>query len=177
MKNIIIILAAVTLLFSSCDNREEQFDEDFIKSYNTMRDLVIYSGSAVDKISDVWKTAIWDHKKPDGSNCEDFKDALEMIYDSLELDGTYDSIRVYKDKMLLTVGKLNNPPESRKQCYDDYLEIIGLVNKLARMGLSPSGSLFNYQSDTNSFIEEFSEKIDNFKLKYPQYFVSEDEDE
>lgn len=121
------------------------------------------------QIADTWRTAIFDNKTPSGKYCSDFNEALKELFDTYRENGILDSISSYKNAMQVATSKLNDPPSSRKDCYNDFLEIVSEVSSISRMATDPTGSLQSYNDQVNEAVQSVSKKIDQFKIKYAQY--------
>lgn len=78
-------------------------------------------------------------------------------------------IQVTQNAMQVATSKLNDPPSSRKDCYNDFVEIVSEVSSMSRMATDPTGSLRSYNDQVNETAENISKKIDQFKIKYAQF--------
>lgn len=168
MKKIFSLLTACMFFFASCGN-ENQFDENLQVAYQEMGKTFLTSTLVCGQISNTWRTAIFDNKTPSGKYCSDFNDALSELFDNLNESAILDSISSYKSAMQVAISKLNDPPSSRKDCYNDFVEIVSEVSSLSRMATDPSGSLRSYSDQTNETAESISKKLDQFKIKYAEY--------
>lgn len=168
MKKLLFLLTACMMLLSSCNN-EKQFDEDLQVAYGEMTKTLLSSGLVCEGTSNTWRKAIFDNKTPSGKYCSDFNDALEEQFEIYHKSGILDSIASYKNAMQVATSKLNDPPSSRKECYDDFVEIVGEVSSLARMATDPTGNLRSYSEQVNETAENISKKLDQFKIKYAQF--------
>ena len=168
MKKILILLTSCMFFFASCSN-EKQFDEDLQVAYQEMGKTFLTSTLVCGQIADTWRTAIFDNKTPSGKYCSDFNDALKEVFDSYRENGILDSISSYKNAMQVATSKLNDPPSSRKDCYNDFVEIVSEVSSMSRMATDPTGSLRSYNDQVNETAENISKKIDQFKIKYAQF--------
>ena len=167
MKKSIFFLTMCLCCLASCTN-EKQFDEDLQVAWHKMIKTVIGSSVVCDETAEVWRAAIHENKTPSGKYCSDFNDALEELYKRNEKEGVYDSIESFKDAMQQATSKLNDPPSSRKDCYNDFVEIVSEVSALSRMATNPKGSLNSYNEEGNEISESIAKKIDQFKIKYAQ---------
>lgn len=168
MKKIFSLLTACMFFFASCGN-EKQFDENLQVAYQEMGKTFLTSTLVCGQISNTWRTAIFDNKTPSGKYCSDFNDALSELFDNLNESAILDSISSYKNAMQVATSKLNDTPSSRKDCYNDFVEIVSEVSSLSRMATDPSGSLRSYSDQTNETAESISKKLDQFKIKYAEY--------
>jgi len=174
MKKILFLLTACVFVFASCGN-EKQFDEDLQVAYQEMTKTMTTSSIVCEQTTNTWNTAIFDHKTPSGKYCSDFEDALSELFDSYRESGILDSLSNYKNRMQVATSKLNNPPSSRKDCYNDFVEIVSEVSSFSRMASDPSGSLKTYSEQTSETDESISKKLDQFKIKYAEFIKSGEE--
>lgn len=168
MKKILVLLTGCLFIFASCSN-EKQFDEDLQKAYQEMGKTFLTSSLVCGQISNTWRTAIFDDKTPSGKYCSDFNEALSELFDTYRESGILDSISSYKNAMQVATSKLNNPPSSRKDCYNDFVEIVSEVSSMSRMATDPTGNLRSYNDQVNETAESISKKLDQFKIKYAQF--------
>ena len=168
----IFLLSILGLILVSC-NKEKEFDENLQKSYDEMTETILYSAIVCDNVSKTWSTAIHKNRDHKGNYCSDFNDALSTLYSEYYHDGTIDTIQAHKSRMEGYTSKLNNPPSNRKDCYDDYVEIVAEVSSFSRMATDPQGSLQSYNNQTNEAFENISKLIDRFKIKYGDYLKKE----
>ena len=160
----IICLSLLCVLFASC--KEKSFDENLKASNEAMESLILFSALACDKTSETWRDAIYDHKDHKGNYCSDFNDALRTLRNFYSERGVYDTIRVRKSRMEEYASKLNNPPSSRKDCYNDYIAIVAEVIAFSRMATDPEGSLKSYNEATNKSYTNIRKMRDQFRIKY-----------
>lgn len=71
--------------------------------------------------------------------------------------------------MQVATSKLNDPPSSRKNCYNDFVDIVSEVSSLSRMATDPTGNLRSYNDQINETAENISKKLDQFKIKYAEF--------
>ena len=164
MKKILFVISSILILVSC--GQEKKFDDNLKSAFKEQNITFYTSVLAVDKISSTWSTAIFDNKTPSGKYCSDFNDALEELYESFKTYGITDSISKHKGVMENQVSKLNNPPASRKDCYNDLVELVSETNSFARMATNPSGNLRSYVDQKNASFEKISKMMDQFKIKY-----------
>lgn len=169
MKRISFFILTSILLLSSCGKSEKQFDKELSEAYTQMEKTRLTSAYVCSEVSTTWQKPIFDNKTPSGKYCTDFNDALEELYDNFHKTGVTDSIDKWNDKMQSMTSKLTEHPESRKDCYDDFVEIISEVSSFSRMATAPSGNLRSYNQQTNETFENISKKLDQFKIKYGEY--------
>ena len=165
MKRLVFLMAGI-LLMSSCGKSESEFDEELNQAYKEMSKTIYASALVHDKISSTWYNAIFDSKTPSGAYCSDFNDALKELSDSLARTGIVDSIVVWNKNMQVLASKMNDAPNSRRDCYDDFVSIVSDASSYSRMTTNPSGSLKTYDESTESLSRDLLKKIDQFKIKY-----------
>lgn len=165
MKKTVFFIVSCIFFFASC-GQENKFDNNLREAFKEQNITFYASVLAVDEISSTWSKAIYDNRTPSGKYCSDFNEALEELYKSFEDYGITDSISKHKKNLESLASKLNNPPSTRKDCYDDFIELVSETNSFARMATNPSGSLRSYADQKNSSYERISKMIDQFKIKY-----------
>lgn len=172
MKKVMLLMVA-SLILASC-SKEKKFDENLQNAYSQM--VMTYASSSLicSYTSSAWRDAIYDHKTPSGKYCSDFNDALKEQFDAYRESGLLDTISVLKDHLQEATSLLNNPPSSRKDCYDEFVDIVADVSALARMAIDPTGSLSSFNSSVNTTTESISRKLDQFKIKYSAFLKKED---
>ena len=168
MKKFTFLLIATIFLLTSC-GKEKTFDENLRKAWKSVGQTLVHSGEACDDIYRTCHTAIYDHKTPSGEYCSDFNNALKEMYETLKKNGKIDSIYLYKDEMIENTSLLTPPPTSRKECYDDFLEIVDVVSAISRMATDPTGSFSSYREEAKERVETIARLIDQFKIKYSAY--------
>lgn len=165
-KFMLFLVTAMLIMMSSCGKSESQFDKELNNAYDVMEKTRISSALMCDQISSTWNTAIFKNKTPSGKYCSDFNDALAELFDNFSESGITDSIKNWNNEMQKLTSKMNDAPHSRKDCYNDFVEIISEVSSFSRMATNPSGNYRSYNEQTNSTFENISKKIDQFKIKY-----------
>ena len=98
MKRSFLVLIVTTLFFTSC-GKEKAFDDNLQKSYSEMTQVVAYSAIMCEKISNTWRTAIFDKRDHNGDYCRDFNDALRTLFTDHSISVVLDSIGTHKNKM------------------------------------------------------------------------------
>lgn len=131
-----------------------------------MAKTVDYTAPVCDTICKTWANAIFKHKTPSGKYCSDYNVAMKELISSLKEDGVLDSIEVYENKMIDDISKLNNPPKSRQDCYDDLLDLVEMTSDFSRMATHPSGSLLQYKLKCNELTDKLIKKAGRFRMKY-----------
>ena len=169
MKKSVALLVISAFMLASCGGKEKAFDENLQNSFSEMRIAVVSSCEVCDKVSTTWRNAIVNNIDHHGRYCYDFNEALKKLFEEYQSDGTIDKIELHKNKMINSAKLLNNPPKSRKDCYNDYMEIVSEASSIVRMATDPSGSLQSYNNQTNETVENLSKKIDLFQIKYGEF--------
>lgn len=164
-----IMLAGICLLLVSCGKSEKQFDKELSEVYSQMEKTKLTSALVCSEVSSAWQKAIFDNRTPNGNYCSDFNDALKELYQNFSERGITDSIARWNRNMQEMAKKLNEHPDSRKDCYNDFVEIVSEVSSFSRMATDPSGNLRSYNQQTNEAYENISKKQDQFKIKYGDY--------
>lgn len=168
MKRIVFLMAGI-LLMSSCGKSESEFDEELNQAYIEMSKTIYASALVCSQISSTWQKAIFDNKTPSGAYCSDFNDALSELSDSLAKTGIVDSIEAWNKNMQILTSKMNDAPNSRKECYDDFVSLVSDASSYSRMATSPSGSLRTFNENTQSTSDGLVKKLDQFKIKYGKF--------
>lgn len=166
MKKFILFLAVSAFMFVSCDNKEKVFDRNLNESYKEMGKVLDYGLEMSYKIQNTWNNAIDQRVDHHGNYCSDSWAAVEILLDEYKTDGNVDSLKAHQERMEETAELLRNPPESRRNCYNDYVDLIAEINNLARMATKPSGSLFAYSMQRKEVLNNISSKLYQFKIKY-----------
>ena len=169
MKRILFVLLAGTLLLSSCGKSERQFDKELNEAFTQMEKTKLASALVCAEVSSTWHKAIFDNETPSGKYCSDFNDALKELYQKYSDNGITDSISRWNENLQKKTSKMNEHPASRKDCYNDFVEIVSEVSSFSRMATDPTGNLRSYNQQTNEAYENISKKLDQFKIKYGEY--------
>ena len=162
----LLLFVTVTILLIACGKSEGTFDKGLRDANKEMQKTLLTSAIMCDKISDVWRTAIYDNRTPNGNYCSDFNDALKELFADNNFSALTDTLSKWNDNMQKLTSKLNEHPQSRKDCYDEFVDIVGEVSSFSRMATSPTGSLRSYNEQTNATSSSISKKLDQFKIKY-----------
>ena len=107
---------------------------------------------------------------PNGRYCSDYNDALKELFATYKETGKLDSLETLRTNMQVSVSKLNNPPSSRVECYNDFVEIVSDVNTICRMASMPTGALFPYRTQLNETEQRILKNVDDFKIRYSNLF-------
>lgn len=161
-------MIASTMLFASC-GQEKKFDKNLQEAYKELQITFYASAVSCDRISKTWYTAIYDHKTPSGAYCSDFNDALKELMESFDRYGLNDSIYKHKKNMEEATSRLNNPPSSRKDCYNEFVGIVSETSSFSRMATDPSGNLRSYAENKSNAYETITKMLDQFKIKYSEF--------
>lgn len=170
MKKVtLLLLTGALIVFASCGKSEKQFDKELSEAYSQMEKTKLTSAIICSEVSQAWHKAIFDNKTPNGNYCSDFNEALKELYQNFKESGITDSISKWNKNMQNMTSKLNEHPDSRKDCYNEFVEIVSEVSSFSRMATDPSGNLRSYNQQTNDAYENISKKQDQFKIKYGDY--------
>lgn len=165
-----IMLTGVFFLLTSCGKSEKQFDKELSEVYSQMEKTKLTSAFVCSEVSSAWQKAIFDHTPPNGNYCSDFNDALKELYQNFSKSGITDSIAKWNRNMQEMTKKLNEHPDSRKDCYNEFVGIVSEVSSFSRMAADPSGNLRSYNQQINEAYENISKKQDQLKIKYGDFF-------
>lgn len=167
-KKLFLVLVASALLFASC-GQEKKFDKNLQEAYKELQITFYASALSCDQISKTWYNAIYEHETPSGKYCSDFNDALQEQMELFRKSGINDSIYKHKKNMEEATSRLNNPPSNRKDCYNEFVEIVGETSSFSRMATDPSGNLRSYSENKHSTYEKITKMLEQFKIKYSQF--------
>lgn len=97
---------------------------------------------------------------------------ISRIKDELEYKGVYERIdSLQSDLKSRITYSLANPPKNRRDCFNDLVDLIGLVNQYAQYATEPS-VLYTYDIETSRLNEEINSEIDKMQIKYPNIITS-----
>lgn len=165
----------MAMVFFSCGSSEKQFDEDLAKGYVMFAKTMYGNAIVYDNVKNAWSQAIFKNKTPSGKYCYDFNEALHEVIDSLDAYDVRKETKEYNDSLLLIASELNPPPSERKDCYDDFVEIVSNVSTLTRNVIEPSGSLNNYRDKNGELFDIIAKDIDKFRIKYGKILPKKEE--
>ena len=175
MKKLTLFFIGICCLLCSCSNVDE-YDK---KMSEAMENALVTAGLSeyvCNKTSDVWHKAITTHFDSHGNRCSDFNQALRVLYEDLSNAGTYDKINDYKKKMNDLSKELSKFPESRKDVYNEFVDMITNVNAFAKLATEPEGSLQSYNQEIRQISNNITKAFDTFKIKYPYLFENSKEE-
>lgn len=170
MKKVSLVMVLSMILLASC-NSTGKFDKNLKEAHKEMGITFYASVLMTSDIAKAWQEAIYDNRTPSGKYCRDFNDALEEVM--TQKGFLIDSINAHKNKLASATSKLNNPPSDRKDCYNDFIELVSEVNSYANLATSPSGSLRSYSENKNISYTKVMKLMDQFKIKYGEYIKEE----
>lgn len=162
----LLLTTSILIMLSSCGKSEREFDKNLNKAWEEMGKTASASAETCSEIASTWSEAILKNRTPSGAYCSDFNEAIKELFETYVETGVMDSIRHYNNEMQKYTSLLKDPPRSRKDCYDDFVEIVSEVSSFSRMATNPSGSLAMYNTQTNETAESIAKKIDQFNIKY-----------
>lgn len=166
MKKVFAVVMLGMLLLASC-NQTGKFDKNLREAHKEMVVTFYASALMTSDIASTWQKAIYDNRTPSGKYCSDFNEALEELMNQKSF--LIDSIKAHKEKLSNATSRLNNPPSDRKECYNDFIELVSEVNSYAQLATSPTGSLRSYSENKNEAYVKITKLIDQFKIKYGEY--------
>lgn len=161
-------------LMVACGKSEKQYDDELRQGYVMMMKTMLGNAALNDVVCNTWSKAIFDKVTPSGRYCDDFNEALEELIDSLDAHEIREYIQSTNDSMLLYANRLKDPPTSRKNCYDDFVDMVSDVSTLTRNATKISGSLSDYRSNNHELFDKIAKKNDQFKIKYGDILPKED---
>lgn len=167
MKKIFILMLGI-VFFTSCDNKEKEFDQNLRMAYDEMAKTGEASSVVCDAIADTWRDAIMssiDAMNMDGMK-DQVNDAVTKVYGDFEEKGVIDTISVCQERMQFFISKMTDVPENRKDCYNDFMDMATDVNSLVRLAQNPGGTCQGYADEKNECTKNLQEKWDNFKMRY-----------
>lgn len=160
----------------SCNNSEKQFDEGLANGYVLMAKTMYGNALIYDEFANSWRQAIFDKKTPSGKYCDDFNEALREVIDSLDAYDIRKETKEFNDSLLLIASELNPPPSDRKDCYDDFVEIVSNVSTLTRNVIEPNGSLNDYRDRNKELFDIIAKEVDQFRIKYGKILPKKEEE-
>ena len=164
-------MCAVALVFSSCGTKK--IDENITKAFVSAQICYGTSEAVIEKTTRVWSNAIYDHVDSRGNYCYDFNTALSRLFSEYKENEIFAPIDEYQEELKLAVSSLSKAPKSRKEAYDDLLQITTEINMLCDMTESPDGSLQSYREQSRDLLFSIKKKLDAFELKYGEFLVKE----
>lgn len=169
MKKILFSILAMALVLSSCGTKS--YDEKLSKGFEMSEVLTGLSAVVCSETASTWHTAIYDDRDSHGKYCSDFNDALRTLHNDFEELGILDKITDKKSELDVIAKELVKCPKSRKDAYDDFIELVTDVNAFADLAVDPEGSLTSYNSATKDLAARIKKQIDAFELKYGDFLV------
>ncbi len=166
MKQKLLLLMAGCILLVACGKAEKEFDEKISMADLKMTSVLLTDAIIHDAVAEAWHNAIFKNVTPSGKRCNDFSEALKEVSDSIRVYEIDSKAREINEELLNITSELNSPPSSRKDCYNDFVDIVSDVSTLTRTVLDISGSYKSYSNKTGELFDEISKKRDQFKIKY-----------
>jgi len=156
-------------ILTSCNNKEKEFDENLRVAYTQLVKSLVTSTDVCEQVSTTWYNAIQNRRTPSGKYCNDFNEALDELFTSLRQNGVIDELKAQSIGLIETASLLVNPPDSRKECYDDFVELVSIAKQLNRKASDPSGTYRSYNDEVHELAQELTEEFDKFRIKYSQF--------
>lgn len=170
MKKTIFMMLGI-IMFASCVNKENEFDQHLRTGLQEMALTANMSSDVCENVVNMWNDAIYSDIY--GNNQKDINNAVQLIYSVYEEKGLFDSISVHKERMQIEAAKMKDVPDSRKECYDDFMKMAKGVSALARLACNPQGSLASYSEEVNTTLNDLFAQSDEFKMKYADIIAEE----
>ena len=168
-KTIFMMLGMV--MFASCVNKENEFDQHLRAGLQEMAITANMSSEVCKGVVNAWNDAIFSDNY--GYNQDDINNAVQSVYSDYEEKGLFDSISVHKERMQIEAAKIKDVPNSRKECYDDFMKMAKGVSALSRLASNPQGSLASYSEEVNTTLDDIFSQSDEFKMKYAYIIAGE----
>ena len=170
-----MLLTMTPPIMVSCGMSESEFDKTLSEGFVMSLKTIYGNALAYDEIGNAWRNGIFYNTTPSGRYCRDFMDALNEIEDSLEEYGIKEDVKLYNDSLIQITSQLNPPPSSRKECHEDFVDIVSDIGKLKRSVLYPSGSYNDYTSNCKEIFDRLAEKMERFRIKYSEFLSQREE--
>lgn len=166
MKKMFILVTIGSIIFTSCGKSEKEFDEKLNAAEVNIMTTMLMDAVVHDAVLNAWHDAIYKNRTPSGKYCDDINDALKEVKDSITHYKMDEKARENNERLLQLASEMASPPSSRKDCYEDFIEIVTEVSTLTRTTLDISGSYKTYSQKTGELFDEISKKRDQFTIKY-----------
>lgn len=164
-----MLVCALAMFLVSCSTKK--FDENLTKAFVSAQICYGTSELIIDNTTSVWSKAIYDNRDSHGDYCSDFNTALYRLFKDYKEKDVFSTISEYQEELKTAVSSMSKAPKSRKEAYDDILQIATEINMLCEMTEEPSGSLQSYRSQTNDLLFNLKKELDAFELKYGDFLV------
>ena len=173
MKKILFVLLSCSLLLASC-GKEKDFDENLTVAFTEMLKMWDVSTKTYEKLNKAVTEATIKDMLISYKHHRNVDEAMAELTDSLQKSGIKDSMQLYRKNFDASVGKLTDPPSSRKECYDEFVELMVDFNNFYRKYFEHFESNFFNSEEIEKDEEAFMEKVDKFQFKYAKYFKVDD---
>ena len=173
MKKLLLILFTLNLLLCSC-GKEKEFDENLTVAFTEMQKMWNLSTNTYDDIHKTVMDLLVNKVLMSDVDSPDLKKEMEELSDSLIKAGVKDSIELYKKNFNEAFDKLSEPPSSRKDCYDEFADLIVEFRSFCRKYFEHTESNFLNKSEFEKEEEAFMTKVDKFQFKYGKYLKIEE---
>ena len=173
MNKILLILFTLNLLLCSC-GKEKEFDENLTVTFTEMQKMWDLSTSTYDEIQKAVVDVLVNKVLMSDKHSPDPKKAMEELSDSLLKAGVKDSMEFYRKNFEAAFDKLSEPPSSRKDCYDEFADLIVEFRSFCRKYFEHIESNFLNKSEFEKEEEAFMTKVDKFQFKYGKYLKIEE---
>lgn len=159
---LIIVIGAILGFLKYQQVQDEKAKEEYASlladvSVDMYAELLL-SSVIVSFYSDVWSSAIDDGK--------DFNVELTNYRDGIQESVLVDR-EEKQDKLRDNMKLLQNPPEEYMESYIVLKQMYGSYTEMAEQVQSPSGSLIEFNKNTNNIYSEFEKKQEEFMITLP----------
>lgn len=145
--------------FKYQQNQKEQYAKNLAKTSAEMQLEFLLSSIIVAKYSEVWNDAI--------DSGMDFNVQLASYQGNLSDKGTLDDRENGRDKIREKMKLLQNPPKDYAESYKVVKQMYGIYSKMVDQTLSPSGTLIEFNNNTNDLYSQFEQKKEELQITLP----------
>lgn len=170
VRILLYTLLSLSVLFCSCTSSKE-----YHHNVKNIFDDICKMASTCEMASQynlqVWDDAIFKKQDPYGNYCEDFNDALQILFDRCQ----YEYYKLEKDRDSLTykLATIKDAPSECKSEYDDLIDLTTALSAYIRFTTKISGSLEEYRDGRKFHSNEIQKQIDSFKIKHSDALFDE----
>ncbi|RIJ63428.1 hypothetical protein [Rummeliibacillus sp. POC4] len=167
-KKVILLLVVFILLIAGGSifgwykyqqNQKEQYAKNLAKTSADMQLEFLLSSMLVAGYSEVWNNAI--------DSDMDFNVQLTTYQENLSKKGTLDDRENGQNKIRDKMKLLQNPPKEYKDSYNALKKMYGTYSKMVDQSLSPTGSLIEFNKNTNELYSQFEQQQEELQITLP----------
>lgn len=167
-KKVFLFLLVFTLLIAGGSifgwykyekNQKEQYAKNLAKTSADMQLEFLLSSILVAGYSDVWDNAI--------DSGMDFNVQLATYKENLSKKGSLDARENGQNKIRDKMKLLQNPPKEYKDSYIVLKKMYGIYSKMVDQSLSPTGSLIEFNKNTNELYSQFEQQKEELQITLP----------